>query len=79
MDYLRQTVDSDELADVFDLPSTLRGRKVEVIILPAVRESVSSLDNGTAFGCLHKYANSAFIVREQGAWEQAVVEKYDRH
>ena len=40
MEYLRQTMGSDELRDVFDLPPALRDKKVEVIILPA--ESVAS-------------------------------------
>lgn len=35
MEYLRQTVGSDKLSDVFDLPAALRNRKVQVIILPA--------------------------------------------
>lgn len=35
MDYLRQTVKSSKLADIFDLPLALRDRQVEVIILPA--------------------------------------------
>ena len=35
MEYLRQTVESAKLGDIFDLPAALRNKKVEVIILPA--------------------------------------------
>jgi len=35
MEYLRQTLDSDKLVDIFDLPQALQNKMVEVIILPA--------------------------------------------
>ena len=35
MDYVRQTVSSNELGGIFDLPPSLIGKKVQVIILPA--------------------------------------------
>ena len=35
MDYHRQAIGSAKLIGIFDLPPTLRNRKVEVIILPA--------------------------------------------
>ena len=34
MEYLRQTIGSDKLSDVFKLPASLQNKKVEVIILP---------------------------------------------
>ena len=34
MEYLRQTIGSAELSGIFNLPPTLRNKKVEVIILP---------------------------------------------
>jgi hypothetical protein len=37
MDYVRKTVDSTCLYEVFDIPLALRDKKVEVIILPAER------------------------------------------
>jgi len=40
MEYLRQTIGSDKLSGIFDLPPALRDKKVEVIILPA-EENVS--------------------------------------
>jgi len=35
MDYVRQTVSSNELGSIFDLPPSLKGKQVQVIILPA--------------------------------------------
>ena len=35
MEYLRQTVVSDKLSAIFNLPASLQNKKVEVIILPA--------------------------------------------
>ena len=35
MEYHRQTISSNMLNDVFDLPPSLRNKKVDVIILPA--------------------------------------------
>jgi hypothetical protein len=76
MDYLRQTVDSEKLDGLFDLPNALRGRKVEVIIIPAFETSIREPKRGSAFGCLQKYANTSFIDKERGAWERAAIEKY---
>jgi len=33
MEYIRQTISSDKLVDIFNIPPTLRDKKVEVIIL----------------------------------------------
>jgi len=63
-----QTIESDKLVNLFDLPKVLLGQKVEVIIRP--------LEN-TAFGCLEKYANPALICEEDGAWERSVKSKYE--
>jgi hypothetical protein len=35
MEYLRQTIASAKLSDIFEIPPTLRNRNVQVIILPA--------------------------------------------
>ncbi|MDR1321465.1 MAG: hypothetical protein LBK56_08595 [Gracilibacteraceae bacterium] len=75
MDYLRQTVDSDKLTGVFDLPDVLRGRKVDVIILP-VQETYTLPKKRGAFGCLRQFANPSLMDAEGDAWERAVAEKY---
>lgn len=77
MDYLRQTIDSDKLGDVLNLPLSLRNKRVEVIILPAEDTPAGQPQAGTAFGCLKQYANPALIAQEKGAWERAAVEQHE--
>ena len=77
MDYLRQTMDSDSLNGLFDLPASLRNKKVEVIILPFKADEAHPRETGSAFGCLKKYANPSLIPLEEGAWGRAVKEKHD--
>jgi len=79
MEYIREVVDSEKLSEIFDLPFSLRGREVEVTILPVLplKEKRNKKKNDdSVFGRLHKYANPALIPLEEGAWERAVVEKY---
>jgi hypothetical protein len=76
MDYVRQTVDSDKLIGVFDLPNALMGGKVEVIILPVQEPHITSVKKGSAFGCLRQFADPSLIAGEHGAWERAAIEKY---
>ena len=40
MEYLRQIIGSAELSGIFDLPPTLRNKRVEVIVLPAENKAV---------------------------------------
>ena len=35
MDYVSQTISSNELGSIFNLPPGLKGKKVQVIIIPA--------------------------------------------
>ena len=39
MEYIRQTIGSNKLSGIFEIPPTLRNRKVEVIILPLENEN----------------------------------------
>ena len=78
MEYVRTTVDSPRLYGIFDIPPKLRGKMVEVIILP-FENSISKtqkIKGESAFGCLRKYADPTLISQEDGAWERAMMEKY---
>jgi len=44
----------------------------ESIIAPIQEEK----KRGSAYGCLHKYANPALISEEEGAWKRAVEAKH---
>jgi hypothetical protein len=71
LDYLRQTVDSGVLDTIFDLPVSLRNKKVDVIILPADENPRLKQPPRSSFGCLKKYANPSKLAMEDGAWERA--------
>ncbi|MCL2080755.1 MAG: hypothetical protein FWH16_01500 [Oscillospiraceae bacterium] len=74
MSYVYKTIESDKLSSVFDLPLSLLGKKVEVIIRPLPEKLTA--ERGSAFGCLKKYADPSLIHEEDGVWERAVAEKY---
>ncbi|MDR3280079.1 MAG: hypothetical protein LBT23_06175 [Synergistaceae bacterium] len=76
MDYLHQTVNSDTLSEIFDLPESLRNTKVEVIIFPAYDKQTEQSSGKPAFGRLKQYADPSLIEREAHAWELAMMEKY---
>ncbi len=76
MEYLRTTVNSNELSTLFNLPQGLRNRDVEVIILPVENKTNEKLLAHSARGSLKKYANTALIPEEKGAWQNAVEKKY---
>lgn len=78
MEYFRQTVDSTKLYGLFDIPPALRGKKVDVIILPTESHAAEmpAEKSSSAFGCLKRYADPSLIFHEKGAWERAMAEKY---
>jgi hypothetical protein len=72
MQSLQHTLNSNELVGLFQIPTQMRNKKVEVRITLIEEKSEKS----TAFGSLHQFANPALQSKEQGAWEQAVYEKH---
>ena len=75
MEMVYEMVDSRNLLGVFDLPPEMRNRAVEVIIRDIERNPAPA-KKGSAFGCMHRFADPSKIAGEDGAWERAVVEKY---
>ena len=67
--------DSDDLANVIDIPKGLRNRKVEVIIFPY--GDVEDTKSRSLRGALSEYKNETLQGRESEAWSKAVVEKYE--
>jgi hypothetical protein len=64
-----------ELDLPFELP--LGMAKVVVTVTP---ENIKPLsDRGSAFGCLHRFADPAKIIEEEGAWQRAVIDKYEKN
>jgi len=64
---------------VLDLPGDLPVgmAQVELTITPkSSGNSVTATNGKTAFGCLHRYADTSKILSEEGAWQKAVLEKH---
>ncbi|GHV94885.1 hypothetical protein AGMMS50293_12050 [Spirochaetia bacterium] len=76
MDYVIETIDSENLAGVIELPVSLRNMRVEVTVKPISAETRSNSSDNSAYGCLHQFANPSKIAGEKGAWERAVLKKY---
>ena len=77
MEYVHQMINSERLVEIFDLPTSLRGQTVEVIILPVpIMAKKPDIEKKSSFGALKEYANPALLHEEDGAWERAVLEKH---
>jgi len=61
---------------VLDLPIELPVGMAQVELTITPKKSVTDANRKTAFGCLHRYADTSKILSEEGAWKQAVLEKY---
>jgi hypothetical protein len=75
MSYVRQTINSEKLVGIIDLPASMAHQIVEVLILPL---ETNHFDRPlkSAFGCLAKYANPDLIEKERDAWQNAAWEKH---
>lgn len=74
-EYLREIVNSNILAPIFNLPASLHNRDVEVIILPADSEQ-NHTNRSSARGRMNKYANPDLIPLENDAWVKAAEGKH---
>ncbi|MCL2170256.1 MAG: hypothetical protein FWB74_09585 [Defluviitaleaceae bacterium] len=83
MEIFRQTVESDSLNDI-SLPESFIGKKVNVIIYPAIDEdAILSCEKRKKaiydlVGIFSEYAKPGMREQEEAAWEEAVVENYAR-
>lgn len=80
MKFIRTVANSDILTDIIDIPEELKNRKVEIIILPY--ENVEIMDfkeqkPRNVRGALSKYKNEELQEREDSAWIDAMVDKYE--
>ncbi|MDR2510831.1 MAG: hypothetical protein LBC77_09335 [Spirochaetaceae bacterium] len=80
MQAIRQIMDAERLYPVMDMPDTMRGMKVEVIVVPAAEQETPPEHADYAAleqlcGSLRQYAKRALISGEKSAWQTAVAEK----
>ena len=62
-----------------NLPKQFWGQQVEVIVLVTPTQEAHISPKKSLRGCLHQYANPAFMEHEHEAWQDAVQEKYDHY
>ncbi|GHT49282.1 hypothetical protein AGMMS49982_02410 [Bacteroidia bacterium] len=82
---LNRVIENDLLVKELSLPSSWRGARVELRIIPAENhKSVVDLNNepngvvyaGQLAGILNKYANPSKIEHETDGWKKGMDEKY---
>jgi hypothetical protein len=76
MDAIRKIVNSDELVSVVDIPKSLCGKRVELIILPVAARKSGKMNAGSGYGILKQYANPNLIATEANAWANAAKAKH---
>ncbi len=64
---------------VLNLPLELPVGRAEIALTVTPEENVSTVNEKSAFGCLHSFAALEKIDGEKGAWERAVIEKHEKN
>jgi hypothetical protein len=76
MEAIREIMDAERLIPIMDIPVRMRNIKVEVIVLPLVKNNTSTHKAKSMMGFLKDYANSALVEQEKNAWGVHLQEKY---
>lgn len=80
MTFIRKVANSDILANILDIPESLRNKKVEILIFPYEQmnpEEKEGQNNKKARGLLEKYKNKELQKSENGVWAKAMVDKHE--
>jgi hypothetical protein len=79
VEFVRKVANSNILADIIDIPESLRDRKVEILVLPYGNVNTEEANDQPkrARGLLEKYKNKELIETEKDVWTRALVEKYE--
>ncbi|KFD41906.1 hypothetical protein HY02_10100 [Peptococcaceae bacterium SCADC1_2_3] len=80
MTFIRKVANSDLLANIIDIPESLKNKKVEILIFPYENmnsEDAASHKSKRARGLLEKYKNKELQGLENTAWVNAVDDKYE--
>jgi hypothetical protein len=76
MDFVRQVVNSDVVSQFINLPSSFKGKKLEVIVLPFSEVENKQNKINSLMGVLKNYANPELAEKEKTAWNKALEDKY---
>lgn len=77
LNFVRAIANSNELVNIVNIPSHLRDKKVEIIILPLEDKEDVSKKTKSLRGVLSKYKDLKLIERESDAFREATVEKHE--
>ena len=80
LSFVRKVTNSNELANIINIPDELKNKQVEIIVLPY--ENMEKYDSkkrtGKSMrGVLADYQNEKLQVEEKGAWSKAAVNKHE--
>ena len=76
MDIIRKVTNSSVLEDIFDIPESMKDKKIVVTISP-YEEDEDNINFSKLKGSLSKYKNQDLIIKENDAWANSVVDRYD--
>ena len=81
MEAIRTIVNAEVLASIIDLPWATRDLQVELIVIPRATETTRQpeISVESLAGCLKAYANPALWEKEQYAWEENIIEKFEKY
>lgn len=73
--YYSEVINSRELENIINIPSELKNRDVELIILPTHSPVINNSNTKSMYGILKKFNNPDLIEHEKTAWLNSVVER----
>ena len=76
MEAIRKIVESSKLLSVMDLPESMRIGRLEIIVMPLIDESKPKESKKSMKGFLKDFADPSLVMKEKGAWERSVIDKY---
>ena len=77
--FVREVANSDVLTGIIDIPAELKNKTVEIIVLPydTEKEDKEKQQVNKARGILENYKNERLKDKENEAWGETAVERYE--
>jgi len=80
LNFVRKVANSNELANIINIPDELKNKQVEIIVLPydnTEKSDGKKRMNKSMRGVLADYQNEKLQIEEKGAWAKAVRSKHE--
>ena len=75
MEIIKKVTDSSALNGIFDIPESMKNKKVLVTLVPYIEKNNSELRK--LKGTLSGYKNIDLIEKEKNAWADSLVDRYE--